>query len=72
MTAMMETAIMTPQLKIVFWKSEHFWVGKFIDHPEIMSQGESLEELEQNLRDAYREMLMDDIPPAYQMKEIAL
>jgi predicted RNase H-like HicB family nuclease len=63
---------MTPQLKIVFWKGEQFWVGKFIDHPEIMSQGESLDELEQNLRDAYREMLMDDVPSAYQMKEIAL
>ena len=63
---------MTPQLKVVFWKGERFWVGKFVDHPEIMSQGESLDELEQNLRDAYREMLMDDVPPAYQVKEIAL
>lgn len=63
---------MTPQLKIVYWKGELFWLGKFIGHPEIMSQGESLKELEENLRDAYRELLLEDVPPVYQVKDIAL
>jgi predicted RNase H-like HicB family nuclease len=63
---------MTPQLKIVYWKGEQYWLGKFIDHPEIMSQGETLAELEENLRDAYRELLLEDVPPAYQVKDIAL
>ena len=63
---------MTPQLKIVYWKGEQFWLGKFIDHPEIMSQGESLQELEENLRDAYRELLLEDVPAAFQVKDIAL
>ena len=63
---------MAPQLKIVYWKGEHHWLGKFIDHPEIMSQGESLDELEQNLRDAYRELLLDDVPAKFEIKEIAL
>ena len=43
------------QLKIAYWKGEQHWLGKFIDHPEIVSQGETLSELEENLRDAYRE-----------------
>lgn len=67
-----EGANMTPQLKIVYWKGEQHWLGKFIDHPEIMSQGESLAELEENLRDAYRELLLEDVPAAYQVKDIAL
>ena len=46
--------------------------GKLVDHPEIMSQGETLEELEENLRDAWREMLLDDVPPDYQVRDIAL
>jgi predicted RNase H-like HicB family nuclease len=37
-----------------------------------MSQGETLEELEENLRDAWREMLLDDVPPDYQIRDIAL
>jgi predicted RNase H-like HicB family nuclease len=63
---------MEPQLKIVYWKGEQFWLGKFIDHPEIMSQGETLPELEENLRDAYRELLLDDVPADFHVKDIAL
>ncbi|MBS0576099.1 MAG: type II toxin-antitoxin system HicB family antitoxin [Proteobacteria bacterium] len=63
---------MPPKLKIVYWQGERYWLGKFIDHPEIMAQGESLDELEENLRDAYRELLLEDVPAVHQMKDIAL
>jgi len=63
---------MHSQLKIVYWKGERHWLGKFIDHPEIMSQGETIAELEENLRDAYRELLLEDVPPEFQVKDIAL
>lgn len=63
---------MSAVLNIVCWKGERFWLGKLVNHPEIMSQGETLEELEENLRDAYREMLLDDVPPDYQVLDIAL
>ncbi len=38
---------------MIYWKSDPFWLGKFLEHPEIMTQGETLEELEENLREAY-------------------
>lgn len=41
-------------------------------HPEIMTQGETVEELEANLKDAYRLMVMDDVPGNYQTKEISV
>jgi len=63
---------MNATLNMVYWHGEHFWLGKLLDHPEIMSQGETLEELEENLRDAWREMLLDDVPPDYQIRDIAL
>jgi predicted RNase H-like HicB family nuclease len=63
---------MKQQLTIVYWKGERFWLGKLLEHPEIMTQGETLEELEQNLRDAYLMMVMEDVPENYQTKEIAL
>jgi predicted RNase H-like HicB family nuclease len=59
-------------LKMVCWRGERFWLGKLVDHPEIMTQGETLEELEENLRDAYREMLFEDVPPDYQILDMAL
>ena len=57
---------------MVYWKGEKFWLGKVLEHPEIMSQGETLEELEENLKDAYKLMLMDDVPSDYQLKEISV
>jgi len=41
---------MNTKIKIVYWKGEKFWLGKILEHPEIMSQGETVEELEKNLK----------------------
>jgi len=43
-----------------------------LGHPEIMTQGLTLEELEENIKDAYRLMLMEDVPQGFQIKEIAI
>jgi predicted RNase H-like HicB family nuclease len=63
---------MHTKIKMVYWKGEKFWLGKILEHPEIMSQGETIEELEENLKDAYKLMLMDDVPSDYQLKEISV
>jgi len=64
--------MMYTKIKMVYWKGEKFWLGKILEHPEIMSQGGTLEELEENLKDAYKLMLMDDVPSDYQLKEISV
>jgi len=48
---------MEHRLTMVYWKGERFWLGKFLEHPEIMTQGETLEELEENLHDAFASMV---------------
>ena len=63
---------MNTNMTMIYWKTDKFWVGKLLEHPEIMTQGETLEELEKNLKDAYWLMAMDDVPETYEMKEIAL
>jgi hypothetical protein len=45
--------VMSNTMNMVYWRGDTFWVGKLLDHPEIMSQGETMEELEANLREAY-------------------
>ena len=57
---------------MVYWKGEKFWVGKLLEHPEIMTQGESLVELEENLKDAYNLMTMEDVPEKHKVKELTL
>jgi predicted RNase H-like HicB family nuclease len=61
---------MKTQLTMVYWKSDQFWLGKILEYPEIMTQGETLEELEENIKDAYLLMTMDDVPDGYQTKTI--
>lgn len=63
---------MDSKITMIYWKSEKFWLGKILEHPEIMTQGESIEELEENLKDAFRLMLMDDVPSDYKLKEISV
>ena len=60
------------KMTMIYWKGEKFWLGKLKEHPEIMTQGETLAELEENLKDAFRLMAMDDVPKDYKTKEIAL
>jgi len=64
--------MMKKNLTMIYWKSERFWLGKLLEHPEIMTQGETFEELEENLKDAYKLMVMDDVPEDYEIKEISL
>ena len=63
---------MPSTMTLVYWKGEQFWLGKLLEHPEIMTQGETLEELETNIRDAYLMMVMDDVPDQYETKMIAI
>lgn len=59
-------------LTMIYWKGDRYWLGKLREHPEIMTQGETLEELEENIKDAYQLMVMDDVPAEFEMKEIAV
>ena len=51
---------MKAKLTLIYWKSDKFWLGKLLEHPEIMTQGETLEELEENIKDACLLMALAD------------
>ena len=61
---------MNAKLTMVYWKSKKFWLGKLVEHPEIMTQGRTLSELEENIKDAYRLILLEDVPEKHQFKEV--
>ena len=63
---------MKSKMTMIYWKSDKFWLGKLLEHPEIMTQGKTLRELEENLKDAYLLMAIDDVPKEYAIKEIAI
>jgi predicted RNase H-like HicB family nuclease len=44
---------MKTKMHKIYWKGEKFWVGKLLEYPKIMTQGETLKELEKNMKEAY-------------------
>jgi predicted RNase H-like HicB family nuclease len=63
---------MQKKLTLIYWRGDKFWLGKIIEHPEIMTQGETVKELIENIKDAYFLMVFDDVPEDYKVQEIAL
>jgi predicted RNase H-like HicB family nuclease len=63
---------MKTKMTMIYWRSDTFWLGKLKEHPEIMTQGATLEELEENLRDAYEMMVLEDVPKEHSEKAIAV
>ncbi len=57
-----------------YWVDEGWYVGRLKEVPSAFSQGESLEELEENIRDAYHLMVDEEFSPQMttQTKEIGI
>jgi predicted RNase H-like HicB family nuclease len=55
---------MSLRLQLEYWKDGPWFVGRFPLVPGVFSQGATLGELEENIRDAYRMMRDEDaVPP---------
>ncbi|MBM4145379.1 MAG: type II toxin-antitoxin system HicB family antitoxin [Nitrospira sp.] len=63
---------MKAKFNMIYWKGDKFWVGKLLEHPEIMTQGETMEELEENMREAYIMMTIEDVPEKHKVKKLEL
>ena len=48
--------------KYVYWKDRDMWLGYIEEYADYMTQGQSLEELEESLRDLYRDLTSGEIP----------
>ncbi len=54
---------MALRLRLEYWKDGWWFVGRLPQVPGVFSQGATLEELEENIRDAYRMMLSEQEAP---------
>jgi hypothetical protein len=53
---MMETT------KFIYWQDGDMWLGYLEEYPDYMTQGETLDELKENLKDLYKELTSGVIP----------
>lgn len=50
---------MTAKFTLEYWMDAGWYVGRIREVPGVFSQGETLSELEENIRDAYELMLKE-------------
>jgi predicted RNase H-like HicB family nuclease len=55
---------MRGQFTLEFWQDGDFYVGRLLEVPEVFSQGETLEELRENIQDAYDLIVTQERSPA--------
>ena len=48
------------------------WLGYLEEFPDYMTQGETMEELQENLKDIYHEITSGDIPGVRRVAELQL
>jgi len=48
-------------VKFIYWEEDGAWLGYLQDYPDYRSQGESLDDLREHLKDLYRDITSDQI-----------
>ncbi|MGK7883971.1 MAG: type II toxin-antitoxin system HicB family antitoxin [Crocosphaera sp.] len=43
--------------KYIYWQNDDMWLGYFEEYPDYWTQGETEEELKENLLDIYHELI---------------
>ena len=54
---------MQRQFSLEYWVDEGWFVGRLREVPGVFSQGKTLKDLEENIRDAYALMIEEGHPP---------
>lgn len=56
--------------KFTYWQDGDMWLGYLEDYPDYMTQGETLTELEENLKDIFKELTSGNIPQVRKVAEL--
>ena len=56
--------------RYVHWHDQGMWLGYFEDFPDYLTQGETLAELEDNLRDLYQDLTSGEIQGIRKVAEL--
>ena len=59
-------------LKYVYWQDGDMWLGHLEEFPDYLTQGETPEQLQENLRDIFEELTSGNIPGVRRLAELHL
>ena len=59
-------------VRYVYWKNDDIWLGYLEDYPDYMTQGKTVKELQENLKDIYEDVRSGVIPGVRKIAELQL
>jgi len=59
-------------VKIVVWEEDGAWLGYLQDYPDYMTQGESLDDLKEHLRDLHLDITSGQISGIRKVEELVI
>ena len=59
-------------IRYVHWEEDGVWLGYFEEFPDYVTQGLTLAELQENLRDLYRDLVSGEIPGIRRVSELTV
>lgn len=58
--------------RYVYWQDRDHWLGHFEQYPDYITQGESLEDLQENLKSLFQDLTVGNIPGIRRVGELSL
>ena len=58
--------------KYVYWEDNDMWIGYLEEFPDYMTQGETLDELKENLKDIFKDLSSGEIPCVHHVAELEI
>ena len=58
--------------KYIYWRDDDMWLGYLEEYPDYITQGKTLDELEENLKDIYKELNSGNIPFVRKVAELSI
>jgi hypothetical protein len=60
------------RVNYIYWQEEDAWLGYFQDYPDYWTQGETLADLQEHLKDLYVDLTSGTIPGIRKVGELAI
>ena len=59
-------------LRFIYWQDGQHWLGYLEEFPDYLTQGESLDDLQEHLRDLHADLTSGQIPAVRRVAELGV
>jgi predicted RNase H-like HicB family nuclease len=59
-------------VKIIYWEEDGAWLGYLAEFPDYWTQGDTLDDLREHLKDLYADLTSGEIPGVRRAEELVI